>query len=388
MEKLRLDCPNCGKAIAVSQTAKKARCPGCKEVVEVPRPDAEEEAAQSEAAGAAVAASDADANAGLDEAPPDLPDDEGDGDGAAGEDEMGEDATGGADDEGADDGEADPEAAPKARRAGERSSRRRKSKMIARAAMRTAGSQPLFVAGALGVVVTVGLSFFVVWPVAILIGVALLTFVDATMSRVTRMTPSAPGGAYTAMLWGLSGFLVVPTILYLIYRTRLIAGSAEDVGDPSMSAEDLEDAGKVAPPSFLSFGSVAVLAVAVVLGLMFPVTSSVQVVFGEPVDKKNPKLEQARFDASVNACDQGVPFFAMFKSVEPYEGIDDLVCKAYPNEEEKGGPTPGSRIDRGDEKRAFWSLQIEQAGWYRVAVERPGGSTVASATVQIRQIAP
>lgn len=35
MGKLRLDCPSCGKAVAVSETAKKARCPGCKSVIDV-----------------------------------------------------------------------------------------------------------------------------------------------------------------------------------------------------------------------------------------------------------------------------------------------------------------------------------------------------------------
>jgi len=48
--KIRFDCPSCGKAIRVSETSKKARCPGCKQVIDV----AAALAGKDEPAGAAV----------------------------------------------------------------------------------------------------------------------------------------------------------------------------------------------------------------------------------------------------------------------------------------------------------------------------------------------
>jgi hypothetical protein len=349
MGKVRLDCPNCGKAIAVSDTAKEARCPGCKEVIEADQLADSPESAEAEQ------------EAVEDTEVPDTDDDD------AG-------------------GEAEEEGAKK-----KRSSKRVSSRRISQASRgQPGGSQGILISIGAAVVVAGVLAFLIFWPIAIVVASGIMIYLDATLARITRMSSSGQGTSSAPMLWGLLGFLFpVGPIIYFVMRNKLLSASAEDIGDTSLSDDDLEDVGKVREPTLASAGSVVMAAAAVALSVLFWAGPSVRLTFGKTLNPNNPTPQGAKWDdTGKKAYDQGVIFCARLTWAVPPERLDAVVCKAYhltggeqTEALEKTVPIPEVT------KNVYWLMELPEPGNYRIEVytPEPESSKITSETIRIRE---
>lgn len=347
--KIRFDCPSCGKAIRVSETSKKARCPGCKQVIDV----AAALAGKDEPAGGAV------------EKP------------AAAEAEVREEAA----EEPRDTGGEPAEGAPDQRRSARRVTRTlRRASRAMEAAPR--GFQAWMATAAAAVAVMVALMFLSHWIVAIVVAVALWVYVDSSLLGITRVVPKSPGYAHAPMVWSLIGF--VPLIgvgLYLYLRKRLIETSREDYADPDMSLEEMESLGKMDAPEPLSPNMILVVVVSVLLVFVWWKAASTRVDVIDPVKGR----------AEPTGWYNGGKLTVRFVS-SPIEGVTELSYVLFNIAGEKdvevvSGVMPVEPRNVADEDaslEARATLDVTTPGRYRVDVRR-GKSTLDSAEFNIRQ---
>jgi len=349
MGKVRLDCPKCGKAIAVSDTAKKARCPGCKEVIDVTE---------------AVAA--ASSKAVPEEAPAAEPS------GQETSPEQKAPATV---------VEAAPEKAP------ERPSRRgsRRISRVMASALTTAGYRGWQVTIPAAAVVFIVLLFLVWWLAAIMVASALWLFADATLSRVTRVIPKGSGSQHVPILWGLIGLVPVAGVaVYVLLKRRLMAASAEDIAPPSMSPEEMEDAGKVPAPSLLSPGVILIAAIAAMLIVFFwtPARYKVEVAADIGSDFR-------LIGVSPNATYNPGSVAVRLKAREPILEFDKVTVEVAKLAE--GGtwrPLGNEELPVDVDaklKLVGRKIQVPEPGRYRVTMKRPDGKSLGSADFSIRE---
>jgi len=379
MGKLRLDCPNCGKPVAVSETAKKARCPGCKKVMDV----------------AAALAGDLDPSAELSadqtaatEAP--APAEE------QGQTEASEELA----EEG---GEA---ASPKRRssRAGGKSgrkSKRRSGKKSARAEAQEgeeqpegeleaedapqkgapgvptfdlpAGAQPWMIIAAVGVIAAILLWLVAnVNPIAA-IGIvsAIGLFVDSTLMRITRVSPSAKGWASMPMVWGLIGFVpVAGIVVYVLLRPKLIANSPQDIATPDMDEDDMSFEGKVRPPSIVSAGAVLVLALAIFGGMFYQLPPSAWIKVGTKYSTKMDALDGV---SDTGWYDMG-PLVARFHAKKPLADLGELSFEVL---KMKADGTEVPVATGAVESNGVFPFKVSSPGRHRVLVKDGAGASYA-----------
>ncbi|MHC4501664.1 MAG: hypothetical protein ACYTFI_00025 [Planctomycetota bacterium] len=376
MGKRRLKCPGCGKAIAVSKTAKKARCPGCREVIDVaaalaggadpskePAP-APAEGAAPEPQEAAAAAADAGATAESEDA------------GAEADVAVAE--------------EKEPDAKPKSG-----SSRRSKSeeepfpeeefKAPARPPVTMVGPLKAWLAVLIGaaVVFAVLAVFFVEWYAAIALVPALALYIDSSLARITRVIPGSRGYGHAPMVWGLIGFVpVAGVVLYVLLRPKLVANSPEDIAAPGTSLVEMEDTGKIVAPSLVAPGLILVLPLAVLLGWFFHRQPSLELTSGTitrtrrfvPSDRSEPWFNQGKVGFRLRAR----------SALEQYGKLGYVVVEVTPD-----GDTTTNTADAidtgGGVNRRSWVITADKAGTYRMDVKDEEGDVIASARYRIRR---
>lgn len=372
MGKLRLNCPNCGKAVAVSETAKKARCPGCKKVMDVAAAlagdiDPSTELAAGQEAGAAGA--DASAPAG-DE--PDV-------------------AKDGADENAEEDGEVAEPKRSSSRVAG-KSGRKSGRKSGQTKAVEGDGAPPptfdlpggaqpwMIIAGVAAVAALVLWLVANVNPIAA-IGIvsALGLFVDSALMRVTRVSPSGKGWGPMPMVWGFIGFApVVGVAIYVLLRRKLVESSPEDIATPDMDEDDMSFEGKVRPPSVVSVGMVVVLALAIGSGMFFQLRPSCELDVGTSYSQKNNLLDGQNERRVYNIGE----LFAKFYAKEPladYEGLKFDVAKV-------SADGTGESIASGDVKaidiehpyEGAFTFEVKKSGRHRLLVKDASGTVYAT----------
>ncbi|MHC5056297.1 MAG: hypothetical protein ACYTKD_16475 [Planctomycetota bacterium] len=358
MGKLRLNCPNCGKAVAVSETAKKARCPGCKKVMDV----------------AAALAGDLDPSTEL-----------------SAEQQTG--AAGAAPPPAAE-GEA---AAPKrpssraTRKSGRKSSRREEAAPKGEAPEREIPPVPTFdlPAGAQPWMVIVGVAVVaapVLWLVANVnpiaaIGIvsALGLFVDSALMRVTRVSPSGGGWSLMPMVWGLIGFApVVGVVVYVLLRRKLVENSPQDIATPDMDEDDMSFEGKVRPPSVVSVGIVLVLALAVGGGMFFQLLPSTWVEVGTTYSEQRNLLDGQHERHFYNIGKLIGRFHAKNPLVD-YEALSFDVVKINADGTSASVDADGVEVNINSDPRAAWfSFEVKESGRHRLLVKGESGSVYAT----------
>ena len=359
MGKVRLECPECGKAIRVSDTAKKAKCPGCKEVIDV-APIIAEKAEKSEGQAPEAPA----------EAPSQAAERE------AQEKPAEEEREQKPEEKPAREGPGDEAVAPPPKKPSRRSSSRRLkavSKAARKAVVKAGGFQPWMVIAGLSVVLLVALCFFVRWWAAIMIASAIGVYFDASIARITRVSPSSPGFSVGPMIWGLIAFgLVVGPVVYILLRPKLLANSPDDIADADMTDEDLEESGKMRAPSLGSPGVVLVLAGIAALGIMFPKPPWLTVTLGDKVLSTKSIPKASRRDTFDEKEAFGVLLQSRSAASEAYKTLTCVVVRK--GSEDSEGATAVVEVsaewdkDVADDPEAGKSIWI----WKKIAVDKPG----------------
>jgi len=388
MGKLRLDCPNCGKPVAVSETAKKARCPGCKKVMDVAAALAGDLDPSSELS--------ADQTAAATEAPAPAAE--------QGQTEASEELT-----------EEGGEAASPERRSSRadgksgRKSKRRSGKKSARAEAQEGeeqpegelegedapqegapgvpafdlpgGAQPWMIIAAVGVIAAILLWLVAnVNPIAA-VGIvsALGLFVDSTLMRITRVSPSAKGWGSMPMVWGLIGFVpVVGIVIYVLLRPKLIANSPQDIATPDMDEDDMSFEGKVRPPSIVSAGAVLVLALAIGGGIFYQLDPAMQIAVGTKWSEEKGILR---------GHTPGKPYgsgtlYALYRTTKvPLAEYGELSYEVIKLGGEKADPIasgPANTAVRKSKHKGWFSFEVKGHGRHRVLIKDADGSVHAT----------
>ncbi len=278
-------------------------------------------------------------------------------------------------------GKAAEEAAPKDPAAEEKapSEEPRSKRSDLRAAGKGGFQAWMAVAGG-AVVCLVVLLFFVAWFAALAIASALGLYVEATLARITRVSPSSPGSRLGPTLWGLIGFApFLGVALYVYLRPRLVANSPEDIASPGMSQEDREYEGKVRSPALASPG----------LALVLPlVLAGVLVTWKGPAfivqldrDASSKRFPQRR----ILSFNQG-RIGAWLKARSPLSKYGELTFAIV--KIKKGGaesPVSSGEIEAGKRpKLRNWTIKVEEAGSYRIDVKAGGDRLLGSAEFKIR----
>ncbi len=112
------------------------------------------------------------------------------------------------------------------------------------------------------------LLFLIHWLAAISIASGLWVFADASLMRVTRLTPSRKGFAFATMVWGAAGFVpVVGVAAYVYFRGALARAAPSDIAPASMSDEKAKEAGKLRARKVSASGAAVVAALAAAVAL-------------------------------------------------------------------------------------------------------------------------
>lgn len=361
MGKVRLDCPKCGKAIAVPDTAKKARCPGCKEIIDVAEAAAssQKQALPQEEASTQAPAEEkqAPAEEEKEESPQPEPEQEAPAVAVAGEAER------------------------PSRRASRRISRAMASAMTA------AGYRGWQVTVPAALVVLIVLLFLIWWPAAIAVASGLWLFADATLSKVTRVIPSVPGSQHVPILWGLIGFVpVVGLAIYVILKRKLVAASASDIASGPVTSEEgeaVEETGKVPAPSILSPGIVLLAAISAMLIVFFWTPPRYKVEVAADISKdfrligQNPKATYNPGQIAVR-----------LKAREPLVEFDKVLIEVFKLDGGKAASLGSEElaIDTDAKLKLIGrKIQVPEPGRYRVAMKRPDGKLLDSTEFSIRE---
>ncbi len=363
MGKLRLNCPNCGKAVAVSETARKARCPGCKKVMDV----------------AAALAGDLDPSTELSAAEQPAPEPQA-----------------------APEGEAETEAEGGAEEGGDKEKPVRRSSRIARAVGRKSeadddmpkrdapppptfdlpgGMQPWWIIA--GVAAVTAIVLWLVANVNPIVAIGIVSgvgiFVDAALMRITRVSPSSHGWGAMPMVWGLIGFVpVIGVAIYALLRAKLVENSPEDIATPDMDADDMAFEGKVRPPSVVSVGIVLVIALAVGAGMFFQQRPSTWVEVGTSVSEKRGVLHG---QSKMNIYKSG-KLYAVFHAKEPLADIGELSFDVL--KVSRDGTS--TSVDKGTVEAnvasrhnvGWFAFEVTESGRHRVLVQDADGSNYAT----------
>jgi predicted RNA-binding Zn-ribbon protein involved in translation (DUF1610 family) len=382
MGKVRLECPKCGKAIRVSDTAKKAKCPGCKEIIDVATIIARNaEKSEGQAPEASAEASSRLAEGEQQEEPA--------------EEEQGQKP----EEKPVKEGPGDEAVAPPPKRPSRRSSRKIKAvaKVAHKAVVQTGGFKSWIVVAALSVALLVALCFFVKWWAAIMIASAVGVYFDASFSRITRVSPNSPGFSVGPMIWGLIAFgLVVGPVVYILLRSKLLANSADDVADAGMTDEDLEESGKIRAPSLGSPGIVLVLAVVALLAVMFPKPPWLTITLGDKVlsTKSIPKASRRSIFDENEAFD--VLLQSRSAAGEAYKTLTCVVVRKV-NEDSEDAPAVVEASTDWDPEvaadpeagKSIWILKkmaVDKAGRYVLKVLREDGEEIKRTELTIRSV--
>lgn len=363
-EKTRLSCPSCGKSLKVSRTARKARCPGCKTVIDVAtvlgEPSGPPAAAGEGGAPADEKPAPEGAGAPSDAESESIVPDGGAGGGAAAEEEVVEE------------GEA---ARP--------SSRRMSRRVVPVEERKIAGLQPWIVTAPLALLVFVGLWVFDPWFVAVMVAGAFWTYVDSAFMGVTRVVPSSPGYGHAPMVWSAIGFVpFAGPLVYVLLRKQLVQRSFEDYADEKMTIEEMEDQGKIDAPRLLSANMLLAAAVSVLLVLVFLKPAAMWVEVGTGVNSQG----------AVTGKDKG-NWFDAGPIVVRYAERRPLARRAFSYElkrlpdAEEGEPasvSAGSVEADGAKSWVDFRLTIGDPGRYVVHVKR-GDAHLTSESVNIRR---
>jgi hypothetical protein len=362
MGKVRLECPQCGKAIRVSDTAGKAKCPGCNEVIDVAPIIAEMSEGQAPEASA--------------EAPSPA---------ANGEEQENPAA-------------AEPGAAvaPPPKKPSRHSSRRLKavSKAARKAVVKAGGFQAWMVIAALSCALLVALCFFVSWWAAIMIASAVGVYFDASLARITRVSPNSPGYSVGPMIWGLIAFgLVVGPVVYILLRPKLLANSPDDIADADMTDEDLEESDSIRAPSLGSPSVVLVLVGVAVLGFMFPKPPWLTVTLGDKVlsNKSIPK------DSRSDTYDENKTFEVLLQSrsaaSEAYKTLTCVIVRkgsedgpAVVEESTDWDPDVAADPEAGKSIWIWRKIAVGNPGRYILKVVREGGEEIKRKELTIRSV--
>jgi len=112
------------------------------------------------------------------------------------------------------------------------------------------------------------LLFLIHWLAAISIASGLWVFADASLMRITRLTPSRKGFALATTVWGAAGFVpVVGVAAYVYLRGALARASPSDIAPASMSDERAKEAGKLRARKVSASGAAVVGALAAAVAL-------------------------------------------------------------------------------------------------------------------------
>ncbi len=380
MGKVRLECPHCGKAIRVSDTAKKAKCPGCKEIIDVAALVAALRLAQDGDTEPVEGV----AGAGGEE--------------AEGSPSVGREGEKAAPSEPA--GEKGAAVAPPPKKPSKRSNRRMKAaakappKEAPKAATKIAGIQSWMIVAALSVVIFVVLFFYLQWWAALMIASAVGVYVDASLSRITRVGPSSPGWSVGPMIWGLIAFaLGVGPLIYILLRRKLLANSPEDIAGADMTQEDLEETGKVRAPSLASPGVLLVVALALGLGVMFQKKPSLQIRLGEKFWQKSRRIDGSN---PRDIYDSKKPFHVAITANKAFDEEDykTLTWIVFPRGDDEESPvtqgevTWDEKVARpGGKKRLWhWTVQVDEPGPYVLKVMHGEDKTFMIKEFRLRSV--
>ena len=338
-EKVRLSCPSCGKSLKVSQTAKKARCPGCKTVIDVAT-------ALGGVGGSSAPAGDGSAPEGHGAEAPEsesiVPDGETGGEGA----EMAEEVA-------------------------MRPSRRISRRVVPVAERKIAGLQPWVVTAPVALVVFVVLWYFDPWWVAVMVAGAFWTYVDSAFMGVTRVVPSSPGYGHAPMVWSAIGFVpFAGPLVYVLLRKKLVQRSFEDYADEKMTLEEMEDQGKIDPPKPLSANMLLAVAVSVLLALVF-LKSRPRIEIGTGVIGRDTIVGEDKggwYDPGNIKVKYALPQGKLLA-----RGPYSYELKALPPKGKEGEPaskSAGSVEVDGTTGSVIFHLTVNEPGWYEVEVKR------------------
>lgn len=377
MAKRRLECPHCGKTVAVSEKAKKARCPGCKEVIDVEElltASAREAPSEPEAA-AKVEAEEAPAPEREEapeeaEAPPEEPE----------EPEEPEQPEEPVEPVAPKEPEEVPEAKPPkerpSRRASRRATRRSGREKPARKAAPAAARGPVswIPAAAGAVVVLIALWVFLIpWWAAIAVASGLWAFFDSTLQRITHMPGAEQGSTYAPLLWSVLCFIpFVGVAIYLPLRKRLTARSLEEHAPPGATPEDREESGQAIPPKLASPAVILPVAMAAV-GIWFSL---------RPPSVELSIFERGRLSTkSSEWLDPG----ELTVRLEARKELDMASISYEVVKFEKGEEKPAASGSVPVSKRTVsWDVIIEEGGKYEVRVSDPDGGGIASRRFNVR----
>ncbi len=359
MGKLRLNCPNCGKAVAVSETAKKARCPGCKKVMDVAAAlvgdlDPSTELAADQKAGANSAGDGADAAA------------KGAGEGA----ETAEPERSSSGDADKSDRESDGGEAPK------------REPPPPPTFDLPAGAQPWMIIA--GVAVIAALLLWLVANVnpiaAIGIVSALGLYVDSALMRVTRVTPTGGGWGLMPMVWGLFGLVpVVGVVVYVLLRKRLVENSPEDIATPDMDDDDISFEGKVRPPNVASPGIALVLALAVGGGMFFQMPPDMWIELGtKHIKQKN--ILRGQSERRYYNIGELVARFRAKNPLADYEGLNYEVVKMNADGTSPSVATGTVEANIGNDhpRQGVFRFEVKEHGEHRLRVKGGDGGVHAT----------
>ena len=369
MGKRRLKCPGCGKAIAVSKTAKKARCPGCKEVIDV----------------AAALGGGADPSKEAASAPPESQE--------AAADQGPADAGATAETEGAAAEAAVAVAEEKEPAARRKSGASRRSKSgeepfpeevfeaPARPPVTMVGPLKAWLAVVVGsaVVFAVLAIFFVKWYAAIAIVSALALYVDSSLARITRVIPGSSGYGHAPMVWGLIGFVpLAGIVLYVLLRPKLVANSPEDIAAPGTSLVEMEDTGKIVAPLLISPGLLLLVPLVLLAGWVFLRERSLELAPGMITSGKQfVRSDRIWFK-------QGKVSF-MLRAKTPLDDYGNLTYSLVEIQGEvETAVTTGDVNTSSGRVRSYWTVTMSKAGSYRMEVKDEEGDVIASVRYRIR----
>jgi len=393
MGKLRLNCPNCGKAVAVSETAKKARCPGCKKVMDVAAAlagdlDPSEELSTDQTASATEASAPA---------------------AEQGQAEVTEEHT---EEQAEESGEASTSKRRSSRAKGKsvRKSKRRSGKKSRRAEAQEgdeapesdsapegdaprpptfdlpAGAQPWMIIAGVGLIAAILLWLVANVNLIAAIGIvsALGLFVDSALMRITRVSPTAKGWGSMPMVWGLIGFVpVVGVVVYVLLRPKLIANSPQDIATPDMDEDDMSFEGKVRPPSIASAGAALVLALAIFGGIYYQLEPPMRVEVGPKFFPAKSMLGGQNPDSLYNSG----KLYAVFRSTKaPLADFGELSFEVIKLGGEKTDPVasgPASVNFSRSKDRGWFSFEVRGHGSHRVLIKDVDGSVHATCDFKV-----
>ncbi|MHC4253536.1 MAG: hypothetical protein ACYS9X_30830 [Planctomycetota bacterium] len=369
MAKQRFDCPGCGKTIAVSSTAKKARCPSCKEVVDVASVLGANTAApapEAETGKEAVKKEEAPPQAGGQEAAP-APEKAPEPEAPAPPKEAEESGE-------AREAERAPEPRPRPEPDGTPPAPR----------IKLPAGLKLWMLTVCGTLVVTGiLSLFFFHPLAAFImASALGVYIDSTLAGVTRFIPTKPGYAHAPMLWGLIG--LIPFFgagAYALVRRKLITNSAEDIAPPDMSREDMEDEGLIRAPGLLSPGMILVIGAVIVVAI--PPFSKRQASI--TLEKCTVTKTGTKVPTDAIYFDKGKIGFSLWARAPLQDKFGRLaysLVKIEGEQEIETGIAGDVNTTKG-RTETEWEIEVKESGSFRMDVKKQNGKTVTSVNFRI-----